>query len=95
MSLARSFPSPNLPMAAMMNSPDTITPGMRVNALSAPHTAASHGCPRRRSTMLPSVRQMNSASVYAQQRNTLSGLSRKYATESTPQRSPYSPAERS
>ena len=63
-----------------MNIPATITPGMRVSALSMPQSAAHHGCPRRQSTIAASVRQRKSASVYAQQRNTLSGLSRKYAS---------------
>ena len=72
-------PCPILPSSAMSISPAMITPGMRVIALAMPHSAASHGCPRRSRQTAASVRQMNSASVYAQHRNTLSGLSRKYA----------------
>ena len=68
--------------------PATTAPGIRVNALSMPHSAAHQGCPRRSSTIAPSVRQMKSASVYAQHRNTLSGLSRKYATASRETRRP-------
>ena len=72
----------------MMNSPETITPGMRVNALAMPQSAAPHGWPRRSRQIAASVSAMNSASVYAHARNTLIGLSRKYATASRAPRRP-------